>query len=87
MLSINGVRPSAAKNLKVVPAGKLPKAAVRLTMSFELPVLNTVCVNFTVLPATALARVVVSLAVPLGTPALVSTAVVAKPAAEPSTMP
>ncbi|MNS72241.1 hypothetical protein D3C72_1056430 [compost metagenome] len=87
LLSINGVTPSAAKNLKVVPAGKVPRAAVRFTTSVALPVLNTVCVNFTVAPMAALATVVVSAAVVLGLPTAVSSEVVGLPEAEPSTMP
>ncbi|MNL02421.1 hypothetical protein D3C87_1229300 [compost metagenome] len=94
LLSINGVRPSAAKNLKVVPAGNVllgvPIAGTaRFTMSAALPMLNTVCVNFTVVPAPAVATVVVSATVVLGLPAPVSfeSTGLALTSAEPRMMP
>ena len=85
LVSSSGVTPSAAKNTKVVPAGNELADTARLTVSLPVPALNTVWPNLTLPPATADARVVRSLAVPLGVPGVASTALAAVEPLAPTT--
>ncbi|MCY1220498.1 hypothetical protein D9M72_325140 [compost metagenome] len=86
-VSSSGAPVSAAKNWKLVPAGKVLAEIDRFTASVAPPVLNTVCGNRTLPPATANCLVVRSCPAGFGVPGVASSAVAAVDGLEPTTMP